>query len=130
MIFSDRPPAARSNARNWRAQKGGTVETEPDGAPAQRRIFLLDVAHVGQHLVAADIERAEGHRLVVGRIENRPVERVLLARPREVRRDHELQLSPEQADAGGARIGDMRQVDAQAGIDQQRDFFAVLVTQG
>jgi hypothetical protein len=91
----------------------------------ERRIFLFDVAHVGQYLVAADIERAKGHRLVVGRIENRSIERVLLARPRKVRRDHELQLSPEQADAGGARVGDMRQVDAQARIDQQGDFFAV-----
>ena len=32
-------------------------------------------------------------------------------------RDHELQLGAEQADAGGAGLGEMRQVDQQAGID-------------
>ena len=106
--------------------KAGPIEPEPDRAPAERRILLLDVAHVRQHLVAADIERAEGHRLVAGGIEHGAVERVLLARAREIRRHHELQLGAEQADAGGAGIGDVRQVDGQAGVDQQRHLFAVL----
>src|SRR5208282_1851562 len=62
-----------------RAQQSGPIEPEPDRPPAERRILLLDVAHVRQHLVAADIERAEGHRLVAGGIEHGAVERVLLA---------------------------------------------------
>ena len=37
-----------------------------------------------------------------------------------------MQFGTKQADARGAGIGDVRQIDVQAGIDQQRDFFAVL----
>ena len=103
MIFSARPPPARSSARNCVRNKAGPVEPEADRAPAERRILLFDVAHVGQHLVAADIERAERHRLAVGGIEHGAIERVLLAGARKIRRYHELQLGAEQADAGGAR---------------------------
>ena len=42
------------------------------------------------------------------------------------RRHHELQLGAEQADAGGAGLLDVRQVDREAGIDHQRDLLAVL----
>ena len=56
------------------AQQAGTVEAEPDRAPAQRRVFLDLGAHVGQHLVAADVEGAEGHRLGAGGIEHRAVQ--------------------------------------------------------
>ena len=108
------------------AQQSRAVEAEPDRAPAERRIFLLDVAQIGQHLVAADIEGAEGHRLLVGRIEHRAIKRRLLAGARQGRRHHELQFGAEQADAGGPGIDDMRQVDGEAGIDHQRDGAAVL----
>ena len=47
-------------------------------------------------------------------VEHRAVERELLADARHVGRDHELQLGAEQADAGGAGLGEMRQVDQQA----------------
>ena len=77
--------------------------------------------HVGQHLVAADVERAEGHRPVAGRLEHGLVERVLLAGARELRGDHELQLGAEQPDAVGAGLLDMRQVDQQAGIEVEAD---------
>jgi hypothetical protein len=40
--------------------------------------------------------------------------------------DHELQFGAEQADAGAAGLLDMRQVDGQAGIDQQFDRFGRL----
>ena len=108
-----------------RAQQGRPVEPEADRAPAERRILLFDVAHVGQHLVAADVEGAERHRLAVGGLDHGAIERVLLAGARKIRRYHELQLGAEQADARGPGIGDMRQVDAQPGIDQQSDLFAV-----
>ena len=62
------------------AQQAGPVEAEPDRAPAQRRVLLLDVAHIGQHLVAADVERAERHRLAAGGVEHGAIERQLLAR--------------------------------------------------
>ena len=59
MIFSARPPPARQRA-NLAAQQTGTVQPEPDRAPAERRIFLDHRFHVGQRPVAADIEGAEG----------------------------------------------------------------------
>jgi len=49
----------------------------------------------------------------------------LLAGSREARRDHELQLGAEQADAARSGVGDVRQIDAQAGIEQQLDLLAV-----
>ena len=89
------------------------------------------VAHIGQHLVAADIERAEGHRLVARGVEHRAVERELLADARQCGRDHELQFGAEQADAGGAGLLDMRQIDQQAGIDHAALIaWPSLVTQG
>ena len=126
MIFSARLPAARSSARSCVRSRPGRSRPSRIARQPSAGIFLLDVAHVGQHLVAADVEGAEGHRLVAGGIEHGAVERVLLAGARKIRRHHELQFGAEQADAGGAGIGDMRQVDAQAGIDHQRDLFAVL----
>ena len=111
------PAGGAQQRADLAAQQAGPVEAEPDGAPAERRVLLLDVAHIGQHLVAADVERAEGHRLVAGGVEHRAVERELLGGAREGRRHHELQLGAEQADAGGAGLLDMRQVDREAGIE-------------
>ena len=100
------------------AQQAGPVEPEPDRTPAQCRVLLLDVAHIGQHLVAADVEGAERHRLVAGGVEHGTVERELLGGARQARRHHELQFRSEQTDAGGAGLVDVRQVDREAGIDQ------------
>ena len=110
---------------NLAAQQRRAVEAEPDRAPAERGVLLLDVAHVGQHLVAADVEGAEGHRPAGGRIEHGAVERELLAGARELRGHHELQLGAEQADARGAGFDDVRQVDQEAGIDQELHLLAV-----
>ena len=44
------------------AQQARPVEAEADRPPAHRRILFLRGPQIGQHLVAADIERAEGHR--------------------------------------------------------------------
>ena len=93
------------------AHQARPVEAEPDRAPAERRVLFLEGAHVGQHLVAADIEGAEGDRLVAGGVQHRAIERKLLAGARKIRRHHELQFGAEQADAGGAGFLDMRQVD-------------------
>ncbi len=107
------------------AQQARAVETQSYGAPTERRVLLLDIAHVGQHLVAADVEGAERHRLVAGRIEHGAVERELLGRAGEGRRHHELQFGAEQPDAGGAGLLDMRQVDGKTGIDHQLDLLAI-----
>ena len=123
--MSSRSDAARNKRADLAAQQRRAVEAEPDRAPAERRIFLLDVAHVGQHLVAADIEGAEGHRPAGRGIEHGAVERELLAGARKLRRHHELQFGAEQADSGGAGFDDVGQIDQQAGIDQQRNLVAV-----
>ena len=108
------------------AQQARPIEPEPDRAPAQRRILLLDIAHIGQHLVAADVERAEDHRPVAGGIEHGAVERELLGGTREAGRHHELQFGAEQPDAGRAGLLDVRQIHRKSGIDHQRDLLAVL----
>ena len=51
------------------------VETDPDRPPAERRVGLVLALHVGQHLVRADVEGAEDHRLVAGGIEDAGIER-------------------------------------------------------
>ena len=52
------------------AQQRRTIERDADGAPAERRILLPLPARIGQHLVAAEIERAEHDRLVARRIDD------------------------------------------------------------
>ncbi len=126
MIFRRTPAAGPKQRPQLGAQQAGAVEPEPDGAPAQGGIFLFKVAHVRQQLVAADIERAEGHRLAAGGVQNRAVQRILFAVSWEAWRDHELQFGTEQADTARAGIVNMRQVDAQPGIKQQVYFLAVL----
>ncbi len=40
------------------------VQPNPDRAPAHRRVRLVIGLHIGQHLVRADIKRAEHHALL------------------------------------------------------------------
>ena len=71
--------AGRAQERaNLAAQEPRAVETEPDGAPSESRILLLDVTHIGQQLVAADVECPERHRPLAGSIEHGAVERELI----------------------------------------------------
>ena len=125
MIRSGRPPAALRSARSLRPQQSRPVEADADGAPAERRVLLLDRLHVGQDLVAADVERPEGDRHVARGREDRLVERLLLARRRHALGDHELQLGAEQPDARRTRLAEMGQVDEKPGIELQRDLDAV-----
>ena len=127
---SSRPEAARSSARTWLRSRPGRSRPRRIARQPSAGFSSSTVAHVGQHLVAADVERAEGHRPAGRRVEHRAVELLLLARARELRGDHELHLGAEQPDAGRAGLGDLRQVDQQAGIEQQRHRLAVLVTHG
>ena len=85
MILQLAPGGGLQQRAHLAAQQAGPVEAEADRAPAERRVLLLDRAHIGQHLVAADIERAEGHRPVAGGVEHRAVERELLADARHAR---------------------------------------------
>ena len=124
--LSSRPPAARSSARIWLRSRPGRSRPRRIARQPSAGFSSSLVAHIGQHLVAADIEGAEGHRLVAGGVEHGAIERELLGGARQRRRHHELQLGAEQPDAGGAGFLDMRQVDREAGIEQQRDRLAVL----
>ncbi len=123
---SARPPPARSSARIWPRNRPGRSSPSRIARQPSAGIFLDHRLHVGQRLVAADVERAEGDGLGAGCIEHGAIERELVARARQARRDHELQFGAEQADAGAAGLVDMRQVDGEPRIDHQLDLLAVL----
>ena len=108
-----------------RAQQRRPVEADADRPPAERRVLFLEALHIGQHLVAADVERAEGDRPLAGRVEHRAVERLLRREARKARGEHELQFGAEQADRLRAGLVEMRQVDQQAGVHVQADLDAV-----
>ena len=59
--------------------------------------------------------------LAVRRVEHLPVKTLLLVQARKARRDHELQLGAEEADARRARFLQPRHVHEQPGIDVERD---------
>ena len=63
---SSAPGGGPEQRAHLRAQQPGPVERQPDGAPAERGVLLLRLAQIGQHLVAADVEGAEHHRLAAG----------------------------------------------------------------
>ena len=125
-------PQVRARARpeaapaTWVRNSAGRSSAMRMARQPMRRIVLLAGAEIGQHLVAADIERAEHHRLVAGGVEDRLVERGLLLEPREASptimncssvRNRPMPSAPD--------CVEMRQVDQQAGIDVQRDALAV-----
>ena len=83
------------------AQQGRPVERHADGAPAHRRIVFFDLAQIGEQLVRPDIERAEGHRPLVGGGEDAAIVSHLRIEARKMLRHHELQFGAEQADAVG-----------------------------
>ena len=118
--YDDPVPAALDRAAP--DNNGGLLGVTP---PAHRRVLLLLLAEVREHLVAADIERAEGDGPAVGRVEHLSIEALLLFKARKTRRHHELQLGPEEADAGGAQFLQARHVHEQPGIDIEGDFHPV-----
>ena len=120
--FSSRPPAAFSSARTCVRSRPGRSSVRRIARQPSAGFSSCDRAlEIGQHLVAADIDGAEGHRLAARRFEHVAIEPLLRLGAREGRGDHELQFGAEQADAGRARLGKLRQVDGQAGIHQQID---------
>jgi len=80
---------------------------------------------VGQHLVAADIERAKGHRTVADMVEDTAVELGLLIDIGKGVPHHEGDLGAVEPDAFGAGLVEMRQVDQQPGIEVERHADAV-----
>ena len=118
MTDSGRPRAARISARSCRRSIAGRSRPDADRPPAHAPGCPRLGRQVGQHLVAADIERAEGHRPVAGRVQHAAVERGLRIVVGKLR-DHELELGAEEADALGAGLVEMLQVDQQARVHEQ-----------
>jgi hypothetical protein len=116
--------AGRSSAMRM-ARQPHRARPAGHAAPAHRRIFLGHVGQIGQHLVAADIERAEHHRPSGRLIDHPAIEIGLLRDRREGAADHEGQFGAVEADAVGAGRGQLRQIDQQAGIHMQRHGDAV-----
>ena len=77
MTWSCRPDGGEQQRAQLPAQHGRPVQHHAQRAPAHGRIVLGRHAPVGQVLVAADIERAEGHRPAAGRVEHLAVVRRL-----------------------------------------------------
>src|ERR1700722_11303868 len=84
-------------------QQRRAVETDAKRTPSERRVLLVSALHVGQKLVAADVECAEGDRPVASGVEDGAVELLLRAGPGKARREHELQFGTEEADRLRAR---------------------------
>src|SRR3546814_6218653 len=94
-----------------------------DLAPAHCRIFirLVRLAQIGQRLVATDVERAEHHRPVAGRLQHIAIEPGLPLAAGKRCRDEELEFGPEKADPFGTRRVESAEVVHEARIDQQGD---------
>ena len=124
------PGAGAQHGAQLRAEHAGPVEADADSPPAQRRIFLVDLLHIGQHLVAADVESAKRHWPIRQAVQHRLVKGILLADARKMRSQHELDLGAEQANRQGTRFHDMRHVDQQSGVHVQAHFDAVAADGG
>ena len=66
---------------NLGAEERRPVERHADRAPAERRVLFLVGAEIGQDLIAADIERAEGDGPLAGAVEDRLIDARLLLEP-------------------------------------------------
>jgi hypothetical protein len=75
----------------------------------------------GRDLVAAEVDGAEDDRAIPRPLNDGLVEGRLLVEPRHRFGRHELEFGAEQADALGAHLVQMVEVEGQAGIDQQVD---------
>ena len=109
------------------AQQPGPVERQPDGAPAERRVLLLRLAQIGQHLVAADVEGAEHDRLAA-RPRSTTVRYIWVCRSSrgnvaDIMNCSSVRNRPMPSAPDSRQV---RDVHLQAGIDVQLDALAVL----
>ncbi len=102
------------------AQHRRAIEADADGAPAHRRIVLGRVRQVGQHLVAADIERAEDDRPALGLFVDAPVKCGLIGDIGKGVARQQRDLGAKQPDPVGAGRAQLGEVEQQAGIEQER----------
>src|ERR1700722_8598112 len=54
------PRSGADQGAKLHPQQRRAVEPDAKGAPSERRVLLIDALHVGQELVAAEVEGAEG----------------------------------------------------------------------
>ena len=94
------------------------VEADADRPPPHRRILFGRVGEIGQHLVAADIERAEHDWPVVDLLVGSLIELGLIGDIRKGVPRQQRDLGAEQADAFRAGCRQLRQIEQQAGIEQ------------
>ena len=92
------------------AKQRRAIERHSNRAPADGGIFFLCLAQIGQHLVAADVERAEYHRLVARDVDDGLIGRELPLQTGKRVGQHKLQFSAEQADASCPRFRQMGHV--------------------
>src|SRR4029078_13567244 len=74
MIFSARPPPARSSARIWPRNTPGCARPSRYAPPAERGIFLNPGLHKGHSPAAADIEFSDGNGLDAGGVQHGAIE--------------------------------------------------------
>ena len=118
--------AGSQDGAELRAEQVLFLEAEPDGAPAEERVHLLGQVNVGEQFVAAEVERADDHRVRRKRLSHPAVGGELFLLVRQVAAVDEQELRSEQADAGRAALQDTLDVGRQLDVGGENDPVAVL----
>src|SRR6185437_9472900 len=119
------PRCGADEGAELHAQQRRTVEPDAKRAPSERGVRLLEALHIGQELVAADVEGAEGDLPIAGGVEDGAVELLLRAGPGKTGREHELQFGAEEADRLRPGLGEVRHVDEEPCVHVEADRYAV-----
>ena len=85
----------------------------------------MKLPEIRQTLIAADIEGSENDAAAWRHVEHACISRALLVHLGELRRDHELQLGPEQPDTVRPALIEVRHVDEEAGIHVENNALSV-----
>ena len=118
------PGAGLEHGAHLHQEDFRVIEGDADAAPAEEGVLLLD-GEIRQRLVAADIQRAHGHRLRVEGHQLLAVDRRLFLLAGEAVMGHERHFTAIQADALGTTLLGAADVGEQAGIHPQRHAMAV-----
>src|ERR1700722_16060559 len=79
------PRSSADQGAKLHPQQRRAVEPDAKGAPSERRVLLIHALHVGQELVAADVERAEGDWPPPSGVEDGAIKLLLCAWPGKAR---------------------------------------------
>ena len=101
------------------------VEPDADRPPAHCRVVLGRLRQIGQHLVAADVERAEEDRTLLRLIEHALVVFGEILDIRESVPHHQRELGAKQANALGAGRRELREIKQQSRVQHQLDRYTV-----